>query len=73
MEVKPVDGPALEPFLFEEGSCDSWDETTGTCSINLLDVTGTDQVYEYPAAEPEVARTCVVHWFLPIDGLMSPR
>jgi len=43
VEVKPADGPALEPFLFEEGSCDSWDETTGTCSINLLDVTGTDR------------------------------
>jgi hypothetical protein len=43
VEVKPADGPALDPFLFDEDSCDSWDDATGTCSINLLDVTGTDR------------------------------
>ncbi len=43
IEVKPTDGPALDPFVLDETSCDMWDPATETCSINLLDLVGTDR------------------------------
>lgn len=53
--VKPKDGPALDPFVLDENSCDTWDAATETCSIDLLDLVGTNRrvVFseELPAGE----------------------
>lgn len=40
IEVKPADGPPMDPIVFDEGSCDDFDPMTGTCTIDLLQLTG---------------------------------
>lgn len=30
----------MDPVVFDENSCDTWDAATGTCSIDLLDLVG---------------------------------
>ena len=45
IELKPADGPALDPFILDEASCgtENWDANTETCSIDLLELTGTNR------------------------------
>ena len=41
IELKPVgDAPPLDPIVFDETSCNEFDAATGTCSIDLLELTG---------------------------------
>lgn len=41
IELKPAgDGPPLDPVIFDEDSCDDFNADSGTCSINLLALTG---------------------------------
>jgi hypothetical protein len=42
-ELKPKDGPALAPIVMDANSCDTYDNATGTCSIDLLTLTGTNR------------------------------
>jgi hypothetical protein len=43
IELKPDNGPPMEPIPMDESACDDFDSATGTCSINLLDLVGTDR------------------------------
>jgi len=43
IELKPAGGPALPPVEMNAESCDTYDGSTGTCSIDLLTLTGTDR------------------------------
>jgi hypothetical protein len=41
VQLKPAgDAPPLDPIVFEETSCNDFDASTGTCSIDLLELTG---------------------------------
>jgi hypothetical protein len=43
IELKPDNGPPMDPIPMDESACDDFDSATGTCSINLLDLVGTDR------------------------------
>jgi len=43
IELKPAGGPALPVVTMNESSCDTFDTSTGTCSIDLLTLTGTNR------------------------------
>jgi hypothetical protein len=43
IELKPTGGPPMEPIVMDETACDDFDAATGTCSINLLDLVGTQR------------------------------
>lgn len=63
VELKPAGGPPMAPVTFEAGSCDDFDAVTGTCKIDLLNLTGmTRKVVfsqEIPAGEYEWVRLLV--------------
>jgi len=40
IQLKAADGPPMDPITFDENSCDNFDAATGTCSIDLLQLTG---------------------------------
>jgi len=54
-EIKPKDGPALDPVPVDEANCDSYDVSTELCYIDLLTLTGMDRKVvftgELPAGE----------------------
>lgn len=41
VELKPVGSAPMDPIPFDENACDDFDMATGTCSIDLLGLTGT--------------------------------
>jgi hypothetical protein len=43
IELKPSGGPPMDPIMMDAESCDNYDAATGTCSINLLDLVGTER------------------------------
>jgi hypothetical protein len=43
IELKPTGGPPMDPIPMDAAACDDFDEATGTCSINLLDLVGTQR------------------------------
>jgi len=43
IELKPAGGPPMEPIVMDATACDDFDQATGTCSINLLDLVGTQR------------------------------
>lgn len=43
IELKPQGGPAMDPIVMDADSCDNFDAATGTCSIDLLDLVGTQR------------------------------
>jgi hypothetical protein len=63
IELKPSGGPALDPIPMDEAACDDFDAATGTCSINLLELTGTERKVVFrgalPAGEYEWVRLLV--------------
>lgn len=63
IELKPSGGPALDPIPMDQAACDDFDAETGTCSINLLDLTGTERKVVFrgalPAGEYEWVRLLV--------------
>jgi hypothetical protein len=52
IELKPSGGPALDPIPMDEAACDNFDAATGTCSINLLDLVGTNRKVVFSGALP---------------------
>ena len=63
LELKPVEGPPLDPITFDENSCDDYDLGTGTCYIDLLELTGDTRKVVFsgdiPAGEYEWVRLMV--------------
>ena len=63
IELKPQGGPAMDPIVMDAESCDNFDAATGTCSIDLLDLVGTQrrQVFsgKLPAGHYEWVRLMV--------------
>lgn len=43
VELKPANGEPIGPIAMDESSCDDFDAATGTCSINVLQLTGSDR------------------------------
>jgi len=43
IEIKPKDGPALDPIPVDEENCDSYDANSELCYIDLLTLTGTER------------------------------
>ena len=52
IELKPDNGPPMDPIPMDESACDDFDSATGTCSINLLDLVGTDRRVVFSEAVP---------------------
>lgn len=64
IELKASDDSApMEPVIFDPSSCDDFNEATGTCSIDLLDLTGTTRKVVFneqlPVGEYEWVRLLV--------------
>jgi hypothetical protein len=52
IELKPDGGPPMDPIPMDASACDDFDSATGTCSIDLLDLVGTDRRVVFSASLP---------------------
>src|SRR5262249_15182845 len=72
IELKPAGGSAMEVIPMDESACDDFDAATGTCSINLLDLVGTQRRVVFseslPADDYEWIR---LHVTAERDGMQS--
>jgi hypothetical protein len=76
IELKPDNGPPMDPIPMDESACDDFDAATGTCSINLLDLVGTNRRVVFSGAAgrslsmgaPARERRAQCHGFLPDDA-----
>lgn len=63
IELKAKGSAPMDPVVFDAASCDDFDAATGTCSIDLLDLTGTTRQVVFndqiPAGDYEWIRLLV--------------
>jgi hypothetical protein len=81
IELKPAGGSAMEVIPMDASACDDFDAATGTCSINLLDLVGTQRRvvfseglpagdYEWIRLHVDAERDGMQSYIRTLDGMM---
>jgi Domain of unknown function (DUF4382) len=81
IELKPASGAALDPIAMDASACDDFDDATGTCYINLLDLVGPNRRVVFSRALPaghyewvrllvDAERNVMDSYLMTLDGRM---